>query len=290
VRFDRCLTLSLFRSLNRIGLGSAEDSFPILMYHSVSNDAEEGVQPYYRLATSPARFAEQMQWLRDSGLQGVSLAEALDRDPKSPGRPAVAITFDDGFHDFYTHAWPILKQHGFTATMYLPTAFIASTRKSFRGKECLTWSEVRELSAQGAQFGSHTVNHPKLHELSWESIDHELAASKQTIESELGEAIDGFAYPYAFPQEDRNFTKTLADRLQRLGYQNCATTVVGRTQAGDDPYQLKRLPTNSCDDRPLFAAKLNGEYDWLGSAQRAVRQLKRLTGKSVRRENAGALA
>jgi peptidoglycan/xylan/chitin deacetylase (PgdA/CDA1 family) len=172
----------------------------------------------------------------------------------------------------------------------LPTAFIASTRKSFRGKECLTWSEVRELRRQGARFGSHTVNHPKLHELSWESIDRELAASKQTIEAELGEAIDGFAYPYAFPQEDRSFTKTLADRLQRLGYQNCVTTAVGRNQANGDPYRLKRLPANSCDDRPLFAAKLDGAYDWLGSAQRTVRQLKRLTGKSVRRENAGVAA
>jgi peptidoglycan/xylan/chitin deacetylase (PgdA/CDA1 family) len=271
-------------------LGSADDSFPILMYHSVSNDAEEGVQPYYRLATSPARFAEQMQWLNDSGFQGVSLAEALASNSKPGARPAVAITFDDGFRDFHTDAWPVLQRHGFTATMYLPTAFIASTRKSFRGKECLTWSEVRELRAQGAQFGSHTVNHPKLHELSWETIDRELSLSKQTIESELGETIGAFAYPYAFPQEDRRFTKTLADRLQQSGYHNCVTTAVGRNQAGDDRFCLKRLPANSCDDRALFVAKLDGAYDWLGSAQRTVRQLKRLTGKTVRRENAGAMA
>jgi hypothetical protein len=52
-------------------------------------------------------------------------------------------------------------------------------------------------------------------------------------------------------------------------------------QAGDQPLRLKRLPANSCDDRALFMAKLDGAYDWLGSAQRSVRQLKRLAGREV---------
>ncbi len=280
LRLDRCLTLSWFRLWHRAGAGH----LPILMYHSVSDEAEEGVQPYYRLATSPRRFADQMQWLGETGHVGVSLEEALAlRGREQEGRLPVAITFDDGFRDFHTGAWPVLKRHGFTATMYLPTAFIDAPRKSFRGKECLTWDEVRELRAQGVRFGSHTVNHPKLHELPWETIETELAVSKQSIERELNEEITGFAYPYAFPQEDRGFTGTLAGLLRKLGYRNCATTVIG-TDAGENPFCLKRLPANSCDDQSLFVAKLQGAYDWLGSAQRTVRRLKRLAGRSVRRE------
>jgi hypothetical protein len=69
--------------------------------------------------------------------------------------------------------------------------------------------------------------------------------------------------------------------LRELGYASCVTTVIGRMQAGDQPLRLKRLPANSCDDRALFMAKLDGAYDWLGSAQRSVRQLKRLAGREV---------
>ena len=75
---------------------------------------------------------------------------------------AVVITFDDGFRDFYTAAFPVMQEHQFTATVFLPTAFIGEDRRSFKGAECLTWEEVRRLRRAGVQFGSHTVNHPRL--------------------------------------------------------------------------------------------------------------------------------
>ena len=86
----------------------------------------------------------------------------------------MAITFDDGFRDFHTQAWPILERHCFTATMFLPTAYISEQRRSFQSKECLTWEEVRELRANGVRFGSHTVNHPMLHDMTWDGILSEL--------------------------------------------------------------------------------------------------------------------
>ena len=291
MRFDRFLTLNVAHPLRSVRQANGDGSVPILMYHSISDEAEEGVEPYYRLATNPQRFAEQMQWLRNAGYFGVSLEEALGPLKGSQaGKPLVAITFDDGFRDFHTVAWPVLRRHGFTANMYLATEFISSSRGSFRGKECLTWSEVRELRAQGARFGSHTASHPKLHELSWDAIRSELTVSKECIEKELGEPIDTFAYPYAFPQEDWQFTQRFTNLLRDLGYRSGVTTVLGRARAGDDVFRLKRLPANSCDDEALFIAKLNGAYDWLGSAQRAVRQWKRWTGKSAVRHENGSVA
>ncbi len=246
------------------------------MYHSVSGDQEAGLHPYYRQATSPARFAQQMQWLVELGCVGMSLEQAWRTpfDGGTDGHRPVAITFDDGYRDFLTAAWPVLQRHRFTATMYLPTGLMDAPRQSLHGKECLTWSEVRELRAQGVRFGSHTVRHPKLYELPWSAIEREVAASKQRLELELGEAVSGFAYPYAFPQEDRAFTKTFSELLCRCGYQTCVTTVIGQVRVGDDPLRLKRLPANSCDDRSLVVAKLHGAYDWMGAAQRLLRQLK----------------
>jgi peptidoglycan/xylan/chitin deacetylase (PgdA/CDA1 family) len=278
-RLDRVVTLGLHRTL-RWSWGC----LPILMYHSISDDAEQGVHPYYRVATHPRRFAQQMEWLAELGCVGLSLERALrlPAGTQANGRRPVAITFDDGFRDFHTAAWPVLRRHGFTATMYLPTGFIGGRRQSLRGKECLTWNEVRELQAQGVRFGSHTATHPKLYELRWNLIERELVVSKERLEQELGVAAESFAYPYAFPQEDPDYTRTLAELLRKQGYRTCVTTIIGRAQPGDERLRLKRLPVNSDDDRALLSAKLDGAYDWLGAAQLFSRQLKRMIRRRPR--------
>jgi peptidoglycan/xylan/chitin deacetylase (PgdA/CDA1 family) len=287
MRADRCLTLSFFEPLRRAGFGATDRCLPVLMYHSISDDSEPGIHPYYRVTTSPSRFAEQMQWLADGGWTGVSLEQALSRPANGQGddRRAAAITFDDGFRDFYTEAWPVLQEHRFAATMYLPTAFISRRRESWRGKECLTWTEVRELRAGGVQFGSHTATHQKLYKLPWNAIEHEVTISKACLQQELREDIASFAYPYAFPQEDRSFTTKFMELLLDHGYHSCVTTVIGRIRGADHHLCLKRLPVNSCDDKALFLAKLNGAYDWLGSVQLACRQMKRGTARGKTAKN-----
>ncbi|HWF19894.1 MAG TPA: polysaccharide deacetylase family protein, partial [Verrucomicrobiae bacterium] len=53
-----------------------------------------------------------------------------------------------------TDAFPVLQQHGFSATMFLPTAFIREKRRMFKERECMTWNEARELHRAGIEFGS----------------------------------------------------------------------------------------------------------------------------------------
>jgi peptidoglycan/xylan/chitin deacetylase (PgdA/CDA1 family) len=251
------------------------------MYHSISATEEPGVSDYFRVCTSPARFAEHMAQLQSSGWEGVSLAEALRRLKMGSGstgtRPAkpVAITFDDGFRDFYTEAWPILQRHGFSATMYLPTHYISESRQRFKERECLTWTEVRELHRAGIEFGSHTVHHPTLVELAPDEVRKELAESKATMERELGVPIDAFAYPYAFPQNDRAFVAAFRAMLNELGYTTCVTTLLGRVTPSSDRLLLPRLPANSADDVALLAAKVTGAYDWVAMPQRFRKALGR---------------
>jgi peptidoglycan/xylan/chitin deacetylase (PgdA/CDA1 family) len=182
--------------------------------------------------------------------------------------------------------------------MFLPTAFIGDDRRSFcpkrasfstpnsqlsTARECLTWKEVRDLHESGVQFGSHTVNHPRLVELSKPEIEIELRNSKLEIEARLGKTVKSFAYPFAFPQGNEQFLNTFEGLLDRTGYNCCVTTEIGRMKAGDDPYRLKRLPVNSCDDPPLFRSKLEGGYDWLGFPQLAAKTIKHWTGRSMKR-------
>jgi peptidoglycan/xylan/chitin deacetylase (PgdA/CDA1 family) len=275
MRVDRLLTLGVFGPLQK--WRGEQGTLPVLMYHSISDGSENGVPPYYRTATSPRVFAEQMALLRSRGFRAVTLREG--REWLRHGAPAaeklVALTFDDGFRDFYTHAFPVLRENQFSATMFLPTAFIGDETRRFKERECMTWGVARELHNAGIEFGSHTVNHPKLYELAVARIREELEVSKAMIEEKLGETISSFAYPYAFPGTDRRFVEGVTGLLREAGYKCNVTTRIGRVRAGDDAFTLKRLPVNSMDDGALLLAKIHGGYDWLNWPQDFSKNFRR---------------
>jgi peptidoglycan/xylan/chitin deacetylase (PgdA/CDA1 family) len=274
-RIDRLATLYLVDRIQR-RISDGKRSVPILMYHSIADEDEKEIHAYYRTATARTVFATQMSDLHNAGYTVLSLADAVGRLADSSQTMArdVVITFDDGYRNFYTNAFPILNQHGYTATMFLPTSQIGKSRQTFKGRECLTWGEVRELQSHGISFGSHTVTHPQLYRLDARKIEEEVVASKETIEHELGCAVESFAYPYAFPEADVEFKKQLRQTLCQAGYKYGVCTTVGRPTHGSDLLFLKRLPVNSSDDVRLFRAKLTGAYDWLGKPQYLLKWAK----------------
>jgi peptidoglycan/xylan/chitin deacetylase (PgdA/CDA1 family) len=255
------------------------------MYHSLSDNPESGVPAYYKTNTDPQVFRQQMRYLAAEGYQTMDLTQVVARLQNNRPFPekTIAITFDDGYRDFYTHGFPTLSEHGFTATVFLPTAFIADERRSFKNVECLTWSEVREMRKAGIGFGSHTVNHPELKDLSSHEVERELVESKAQIEGQLGESTPLFSHPFAFPQGNRSFARLFRDLLVQSGYSCCVTTEIGRVRPGDDPYRLKRLPANSLDDPALFRAKIEGGYDWLAVPQALIKKIKRRASVSKNR-------
>jgi peptidoglycan/xylan/chitin deacetylase (PgdA/CDA1 family) len=273
LRLDRLATLYLALPLTRSG---GEFSLPILMYHSVSDEDESRSHAYFRTCTSPDVFAEQMACLNGEGYSPCGLAQALDylRSGNRAAMKPVVITFDDGYADFYREAFPVLHRYGFSATVFLPTAYIGDCPVPFKGKDCLTWSEVRELSNHGIAFGSHTATHPQLRELSAAAINEEIVSSKNTIEERIGRSVDSFAYPFAFPQNDADFRASLRESLESAGYETGVCTIVGRGTCESDPFFLERLPVNSSDDARLFLAKLAGAYDWIATPQRLVKMAK----------------
>jgi peptidoglycan/xylan/chitin deacetylase (PgdA/CDA1 family) len=300
MRVDRSFSLYVVRPLIRAGLLALRPGIPILMYHSISDDQEGDRGDYYKVCTSPRAFRQQLQTLHDAGFRVCDLDSALEElggsigqrpakqasdiadgpsgsgNGRSAGEKLAVITFDDGFRDFYSAAWPALAEFGFTATVFLPTKFIGTTRCSFQGRDCLTWDEVRALRDAGAHFGSHTVSHPILAELDESALEHELAQSKRTIEEQIGEPISSFSHPYAFPLSDPGYIERFRRCLSVCGYRVGLTTTLGRARPGDDPLLLKRLPLNGADDCEFFLAKLSGAYDWLELPQRAIKELKGL--------------
>ncbi len=263
-RFDRLVTVYLSHPLARL-LGSQDRSrVPILMYHSISDNLFGMSHPYFHINTLPEVFSQQMRWLRNAGYRSIDLKQAcMGLEAGADLSKTIVITFDDGYRDFYTDALPILKQCGFTATLFLATDRIHDAPARIEGADYLTWSDVRELHAEGMRFGSHTVSHPDLRSLGPEQIEYELGHSKEVLEEQLGVSIDAFSYPFGFPEEDKNFTRFLEDVLSNLGFDYGVSTILGRASRRSNRFFLPRLPVNSCDDPSLFRAKLEGGYDWL---------------------------
>ena len=127
--------------------------------------------------------------------------------------------------------------------------------------------EIRELHAAGIEFESHTVTHPKLVDLTWPKIETEIKHSKMDIEQQLGSPVNSFAYPYAFPQGHTSFAQRFSKMLREAGYANGVTTEISRANSRVDLFRIPRLPVNNDDDLNLFAAKLDGAYDWLALPQ-----------------------
>jgi len=254
-----------------------EVRIPILMYHSISDKEDKRFHPYFQTNTSPEVFRKHMHFLYRNQYKVVGIADAVEflSNAKNVPNKLVVLTFDDGYRDFYMHAFPILNKYGFLATVFLPTAYIHTSRKMFIGRECLNWQEIKQLQENGVRFGSHTVNHVKLSSLTIKEIKYEIRHSKETIENNIGFSLESFSYPFAFPEENTRFTDLLRVLLYKYGYNCGVTTIIGTNSKKDDNFFLKRIPINSNDDISFFKSKIESGYDWVKIFQYYYKYLKK---------------
>jgi peptidoglycan/xylan/chitin deacetylase (PgdA/CDA1 family) len=263
-RIDRLATVYLCHPVAKFTGWTSKYCVPILTYHSISENLFGRVHPYHHINTPVFIFALQMKWLRQAGYRTIGLSELLNGfETTQDLSKTVVLTFDDGYKDFYTDAFPILKQCGFSATVFLATDRIRDTPVRVEGADYLTWNEVRELHSEGITFGSHSVTHADLRSLGPEQIDYELGYSKESIEQKIGTPVESFSYPFAVPEEDGDFIRYLSDTLENVGYVNGVSSTIGRARPKNSLFFLPRLSVNSWDDVELLRAKLEGGYDWL---------------------------
>lgn len=205
---------------------SKPSGIPVLNYHQI-NDVDENM-----LTVSTTEFETQMTWLEENGYKTITISEllnALEGKESLPERP-VLITFDDGYIDNYQCAFPILKKHNMKACIFLISEYVSLY------PNYLTWEQLSEMQLSGIEFGSHTVDHNVLTELSPNSVNHELADSKSVLERRLGRRVEVLAYPCGFTNE---YIKT---RVNATGYRAAFTVNLGNVQPDDDLYALNRVP------------------------------------------------
>lgn len=230
------------------------DQLPILMYHRVHPQGCTATSPY---RVTPQTFAEQLRYLRDAGFHSITLEEwrkaKATRSP-IPGR-AVIITFDDGYQDFADYAWPLLKQYGFSATVFLIAGAIGGTNHwdSYYGEELplLNWSEIRQLQDEGVEFGAHSVTHRHLTSLSITEIVQEAVRSRSILHQGLGHTPTAFAYPYG------DTDSAVQHLIGACGYTFGLSCKSGFSRFQDSLLALPRIEIAGTDNLPEFIAKLN---------------------------------
>jgi len=168
----------------------------ILMYHAVVTVARDP----NKICVTPSRFAEQMAWLERHGLRGVGIGMLADAMRTGRQHGLVGITFDDGYVNVIEGALPVLRSHGFGATVFVVTGRLGGTN-DWEDGSAPSWPlvsarQVETLAAAGIEIGSHGVNHVPLAGARPAELSSEVGASRAQLAAIIGTEIRGFAYPY----------------------------------------------------------------------------------------------
>ena len=219
---------------------------PILGYHRVGPVKGDHVP-----TVSAHAFERQLSFLTRHHVHVATLDEvvaSLDRGEPFPRR-SVVITFDDGYEETYTVAWPLLQRWKLSATL-----FIAPAEVGLPG--FVTWQQLAEMAKDGMTIGSHTMHHAYLPLLSPEGLQEELIESKRVIEQRIGLPVQFVSYPVG------GFTPQAQESARQAGYLAAFTTNRTASRSMIDRYALRRIKVTERDSSPmLFWAKVSGYYD-----------------------------
>jgi peptidoglycan/xylan/chitin deacetylase (PgdA/CDA1 family) len=181
---------------------------PILIYHHVVPGRSASV-----LFVPPETFEQQLKYLQDNGYRSVSfddLADCLEYGAPLPERPVI-LSFDDGWENQFTYAFPLLQKYGFSGTFYVVTGYL--DHQNF-----MTVDQLKTMIAAGMTIGDHSRTHPALPSIgNPQRLKDEIAGSKSWLEERLGVAIDTFAYPYG------SYTAAVVAAVRAAGYRTART-------------------------------------------------------------------
>jgi peptidoglycan/xylan/chitin deacetylase (PgdA/CDA1 family) len=222
---------------------------PILMYHSISSGNS--------LRVPKEQFQQEVKWLKDNGYYTLSPEEALTvlTENKEPRKKIVLITFDDGYKDNYTAAYPILKKYGMKATIFM-------IGKAIGYKTHLSEKQMLDMSQHGISIESHTINHLDLNALPAKQQQFELDHSKALFDKMFKQNTIMLAYPAG-----RYNNETLAI-AKAAGYKMAVTTEPGSAASDEGMLTLHRVRISPGMALPEFARLM--EIYGIGTARDQV--------------------
>ncbi len=238
---------SFLSNLEVVPIGRQNITMPILTYHyvhpppSIYSDLMG-----YKLSVSPGDFSAQMDWLAANRFHPVDFNDVrayFAGQRPLPAKPVV-ITFDDGYADLYTTAYPILHAHGFKAVAYIVSSFVGQSRY-------VTAAQVVEMDRHGIQIASHTVDHANIGgNASFYTALHQLTDSKRWLENLLDHPVVDFAYPSG------KFNATSIAALKQAGYDTAVTEMFSVDHSRADRYTWTRVRVGGGESLSDFAGSL----------------------------------
>jgi peptidoglycan/xylan/chitin deacetylase (PgdA/CDA1 family) len=225
----------------------------VLLYHRISDDRDP-------LAVPVARFAAQVAFLAEQGYAVVPVSGAVAALAAAGESRVIGLSFDDGYRDVVENALPLLRRHGFRASMFVASGLVdGSARATWYVREpppLLGWDEIEALDAAGdLELEAHSVTHRDLVRLSDAEARAEIEASKRELELRLGRPIAGFSYPAG----------SYGEREQRLveetGYDFAVTCDPGPNGASANRFAVRRIEVLGADGVSDFRARLAGAHD-----------------------------
>jgi len=223
---------------------------PILVYHKI--DRIPPGSRYTKHFVTPEQFAAQLAYLARHGYTSIGFPEylAYRRGERRLPRRAIILTFDDGYRSTRAIALPLLRQYGFTATIFLVAECIGKTNlwdAAEMQEPLLDAAEIQEMQAAGIEFGSHTATHPHLAALRPVEVLRELRTSREQLGALLGKPVTVVCYPYG------EYTRDTLQFARDAGYAAGVTRRPRMNTDATDLLELRRIPITALTSPGRFA-------------------------------------
>ncbi len=208
---------------------------PIFVYHLVRPAEPQDTRFLRQYLVTPDVFDAQMQYLSDNGYKTISfkaLEEYLHGGAPLPPKPVI-ISFDDGWENQFTYAFPVLQKYGLSASFFVYTNAVEQPNH-------FTWEQLRGMERAGMQIEGHSKSHPFLAKITDpKKLQEEIAGSKKIMDEHLATTTDAFAYPFGSYNAD-----TVA-AVQAAGYTSArifSSASMGELHDPADLYTLSSIP------------------------------------------------
>lgn len=228
---------------------------PVLLYHRIVRDKSDAGR--HRIYVTEKQFIRQLEYLRKNDYKSITFRDLELFETMALHKPKLIITFDDGYEDNYTIAFPLLKKYGFNAVIFLVTGMTQNEwgiKEGEPAKNLLNNEQIIEMEKYGIEFGSHTVSHQDLLRLNNEDAFNEIKNSKSDIEKIINKPVISFAYPFG------GFNDTHKNMVKESGYKYGIATNKGPNSLFDDFYQIKRIEVSNKTTLEAFKWKVSSKY------------------------------
>ncbi|MFE6073201.1 polysaccharide deacetylase family protein [Paenibacillus sp. NPDC057886] len=241
-----------------IAQGSATE-VPVLMYHYIQpkiNNHETNNKSIINLED----FEENMKYLHEEGYNTITLEqlEQYVNGQISLPQKSIVITFDDGYQNNYTLAYPVLKKYNFHASLFVIGSKIQDQPSAFDpAKKTFISKQEMQAAKDVFEFNSHTYNlHHKGYMRCGDNVpvglDTSLLNDDVKLMKETGIDTPYLAYPFGYTSTQMIY------QLQQNGYRMAFSVRSGFVRPGDNPMKLPRLTVTTGTD---LAALLHPESD-----------------------------